>query len=301
MIRLAVLLLFLVAATAVVLASRRARAARLARLAQLVFCEAQSSPLPQDGSPLREQFLPQTLVRNLRLLGIDPTLKDGAAMAGAFVLAVVVAALFLGTVPAVFLAVAILFAAVMALNILASRRMHEIGALMPGFFDRVRQLLVIGNSLPTAFARALNGAQPKLAGFFAPALRRVGNGAGFSESIRQSAADIGLYEVDLFSAAVSTNMRFGGSLTHSLSNLVLFLRKRASIERELRANTAQIRFSAWVLGLLPALVAALIVTQNQDYARWFITDPTGKWLLGYCIVSQIMGAFVMRAVIRTEF
>jgi tight adherence protein B len=172
---------------------------------------------------------------------------------------------------------------------------------LPSFFDRVRQMLIIGNSLPTAFARTVQGAQPRLTVFFAPTLRRMSNGVSCSESIRQSAEDIDLYEMRLFAAAVATNMRFGGSLTHSLNNLVSYLSKRASIERELRANTTQIRVSAWVLGLLPMLVAGLIVFQNRDYARWFIVNPTGKHMLLYCIVSQIVGACLMRAVVRTKF
>ncbi len=46
---------------------------------------------------------------------------------------------------------------------------------MPGFLDRVRQLLSVGNSLPVAFARAVQGAQPPLTGLlpFAPAPRRM--------------------------------------------------------------------------------------------------------------------------------
>ena len=183
----------------------------------------------------------------------------------------------------------------MVLNLLAARRVAELGALMPAFFDRVRQLLVIGNSLPTAFMRAVQGAQPRLTAFFAPTLRRMGNGAGFSESIRQAADDIDLYEMRLFAAAVAANMRFGGSLTHALGNLVSYLRKRSAIERELRANTAQIRTSAWVLALLPMVVAGLIIFQNQDYARWFTTHPAGKHMLVYCFFSQIIGAFLMRA------
>ncbi len=157
---------------------------------------------------------------------------------------------------------------------------------MPGFLDRVRQLLSVGNSLPVAFARAVQGAPAPLGSFFAPALRRMNNGASFLDTIHQSANDIDLYEMRLFAAAVTVNTRFGGSLTHSLNNLVLYLRKRTSIERELRASTTQIRASAWCLALLPVGVATMILMQNPEYATWFLAHPTGRWMLGYCILSQ---------------
>ncbi len=289
-------------AFAVVLMTRYARAATLRRLAQIVVPERNLSPVTGGAVvPSFEWFLPRAVLRHLRLLNINPTPRGLAAIAAAYALGVAVVGLFAGLTFALVTGFSICLASAAVLSILANRRVSELGALMPGFFDRVRQLLVIGNSLPTAFARALQVGQPRLAAFFAPALRRVANGAGFAESIRQSAEDISLYEMHLFSTAVGTNMRFGGSLTHSLSNLIQFLRKRASIERELRANTALIRSSAWVLGLLPVLVAALIVSQNREYAQWFVTDPTGKFLLGYCIVSQIVGVIVMRSIVRTEF
>jgi tight adherence protein B len=300
MIRVVFIVLSIVAALGIMLAARYARAARLRRLAQVT---AFTHARPRDSAVALSlgRFLPRALARDLRLLGIHPAPREIAAIIAAYILSVALLVRFVGPMPAVAAAVSLPAVGAAMLNILANRRIGELGAMLPGFFDRVRQLLVIGNSLPTAFSRAVHGGQPRLGTFFTPVLRRLANGAGFAESIRQSAEDVSLYEMQLFSSAVATNLRFGGSLTHSLNNLVLFLRKRSSIERELRASTALIRSSAWVLACLPVLVAALIVAQNQDYARWFIADPTGRALLCYCVASQILGVIVMRSIIRTEF
>jgi len=300
--RIAIFLLSIAAALAIVVARYCMRIATLRQLALvIVVTQARSRPARIPVMWNFQGLLPRAIVRDLRVLDIDPTAKDVTAIAAAFGLGVALLGVFAGPFPAAAAAASVPIVGAAALNILANRRIVALGALMPGFFDRVRQLLVVGNSLPTAFARAVHGGQPKLTAYFMPVLRRVANGAGFSESVRQSADDISLYEMHLFSAAVSANMRFGGSLTHSLNNLVFFLRKRASIERELRANTALIRSSAWVLGLLPILVAALIVSQNRDYARWFVSDPMGQSLLVYCVISQILGVIVMRSIVRTEF
>ncbi|MGN6148893.1 MAG: type II secretion system F family protein [Rhizomicrobium sp.] len=300
MMRILFLLMTVVAALRVVLPVYRARAAMLRRLQALVDHGAEEKSGAREGRNLA-RFLPSILLRDLRLLDVEPTLPRFLGFAASLMLLVLAMGALFGWASALGCAALVVLASSMTVNLLASRRLTELGEHLPGFFDRVRQLLIIGNSLPTAFARAVQGAQPRLVAFFTPTLRRIGHGAGFSETIRQSAEDIGLYEMRLFAAAVAANMRFGGSLTHSLGNLVGFLRKRAAIERELRANTAQIRFSAWVLGALPLLVAALIVAQNPDYARWFLTDELGRSLLAYCVISEILGALVMRAIIRTEF
>jgi tight adherence protein B len=280
----------------------RGRAARLSRLRQLVQVKAPHlKPVSAGASPVLQRFMPPALMRDLHLVGIEPDGKDVGIFLAVASLPVIVAGFFFGAIAALALAGAMGIALYAALNLVAARRLAELATLMPGFFERVRQLLAVGNSLPTAFGRAVQGAQPRLVHFFAPALRRIGNGASFSESIRQTATDIDLYEIRLFATAVATNMRFGGSLSHSLTNLIAYLRKRSSIERELRANTAQIRASAWVLGLLPMMVGGLILVQNRDYARWFLVHPTGRHMLIYCAVSQIAGAVLMRIVVRTKF
>jgi tight adherence protein B len=294
--------LLVMAALGLMAMARRARVEKLARLRDLIDAGRKRAwDAAQERFLTVDRILPRALLRNLHLLGLEPDLRGISVAATAGLALIVAAGLLFGVLAALALASTALAAGVMALNMLAARRLAELGAQLPGFFDRVRQLLIIGNSLPTAFNRSVQGAPPRLRHFFAPTVRRMGNGASFSESIGQCVDDIDLYEMRLFAAAVATNMRFGGSLTHSLGNLVSYLRKRASIERELRASTTQIRFSAWVLGLLPVLVAGLVVFQNQEYAHWFISHPTGKRMLAYCVISQLAGALMMRLVVRTSF
>lgn len=297
MISIVLFLFALLAAGGVFVLQASSRANQLHRLDVLVGIRPEASV--RDPAIIR-RYLPNAVTRNLRVLGFDPTFGVMAGVVMSFAFVILLVAVFASAVTALAVAIVVMGFSAMTVNILATRRTNELGSLLPGFFDRVRQLLVVGNSLPTAFARAIQSAQPRLVEFFEPTIRRTGNGAGISESIRQSAEDIDLYEMHLFATAVSTNMRFGGSLTHTLNNLIAYLRKRSSIDRELRANTAQVRFSAWLLALLPLLVASLIVGQNRDYARWFVADPLGRWLLGYCIVSQVLGVLVMRMILKTE-
>jgi tight adherence protein B len=278
----------------------RAHAVKLSRLEHLLGADDPAPPSP-TAAATGGSIIPTAIMGKLRRFGIEPRSRDVFAVIIAAGLCISGIAVFFGPVVALGIAAATALIGYTVLNVLAARRTAELGELMPGFFDRVCQLLAIGNSLPMAFARAVQGSPPLLAGFFAPALRRVGNGASFTESIQQSADDVGLYEMRLFAAAVTVNSRFGGSLSHALNNLVFYLRKRAAIVRELRASTAQIRASAWVLGLLPMLVAGAIILQNHDYARWFVDNPTGRKLLIYCIVSQLIGAFLMRAVVVRKF
>jgi tight adherence protein B len=305
MIHLLAQLLFagLVVAIAAGLILGRKRAKHLARLDALLMLEtaAPASGPRKTALPFLEKLLPQTIARNLRQLGVGLRPRDMVAGLTVLSFLCVAADVFAGAMAAAGLAAAVLLIACAAVNILAARRVTQLAGQLPGFLDRLRQLLAVGSSLPTAFARAVQGSQPLTMEFLEPAVRRVHNGAGFGDSIRQSAEDIDLHELQLFATTVTANTRFGGSLGQALSNLVLYLRRRAAIERELRASTAQIRASAWVLALLPLVVGLAIVVQNRDYAAWFFTHTAGHKLLIYCALSQAIGAVLMRLIVRTRF
>jgi tight adherence protein B len=79
------------------------------------------------------------------------------------------------------------------------------------------------------------------------------------------------------------------------------IRRRAAEERELRAHTTQTRASAWVLALLPLLVAGLVMGTNRDYGRWFLDTASGHHMILYAVVSQMLGILVMRAITRTRY
>jgi tight adherence protein B len=293
----------LLPATAFMAWCDRRRGKHMVRLEALLALEAghPAAAPPRRMPAILENLLPRTLLRNLRQLGfVLAPRRIAAGSAGLAVCAIAVGA-FAGAMAAAGVVAAALLVAWACVNIMAARRITKFADQLPGFLDRLRQMLVVGNSLPTAFGRALQSSQSLTVEFLEPVIRRAHNGVGFSDSIRQSAEDIDLHEMRLFATTVTANARFGGSLSQTLNNLVLYLRKRAAIERELRANTAQIRASAWVLGLLPLVVAMAIMLQNREYAAWFITNTAGKKMLAYCLVSQVAGAFFMRMIVRTKF
>ncbi len=105
------------------------------------------------------------LLRNLYQFGIEPRLRDVLAVAGGVCATIAAAAIFFGPVAGLGLGAVLLLTGPAVLNILAARRVAELGVMMPSFFDRVRQLLAVGNSLSIAFERAARGSPPKLATF----------------------------------------------------------------------------------------------------------------------------------------
>lgn len=255
--------------------------------------------LPFGSWPDSTRYLPEFARTRLHQAGIELSADRLTALAFFTFCLWVAISFLLSFFVSTLLTLSIVLVVAAMVDYRARRRMNSLSDAMLGYFDRVRQLLVVGNSLSVALSRATQSSPPIVVEFFSPTMRRIANGAGVTESIGQLADELDLYELRLFGAAVETNLRFGGSLTAILANLIENIRRRAAVLREVRVSTSQIRASAWVLGLLPMVVASVVMVQSPDYVRWFIDNPSGQTLLIYCAVSQVLGAVMMRGVVKS--
>jgi tight adherence protein B len=270
----------------------------LRRLKDLLDMHAEK-PLQQNKGAAN--WLPSFLERKLARAGWEPSRRQLTFGVAIMSLAILTANLIAGPLAGLLSAVTLTLLVVVALEYRAGVRVRQLSDCMLGFLERMRQLLSVGNSLSVALERAVENSPPIVTQCLTPTLRRIANGSGVAESLERAASEMDLYELHLLATATRTNLRFGGSMTAILRNIIENIRRRASIERELRANTTQVRASAWVLALLPVLVATLVILTNRDYSRWFLATEKGHVMLAYAICSQIAGAICMRMIIRTRY
>jgi len=293
--------LFCLAAAALLvmrLVTTHIRLADLRRLEGLLEIRAERSLRPREKS---QSWLPSFLEQKLARAGWEPSQRHLMA-AGAIMLFVVAIALAgAGSLAGTLTAATLVLLTWVTLEYRAGIRVQLMSDCMLGFLERMRQLLSVGNSLSVALERAVENSPPIVTQCLTPTLRRIANGSGVAESLERVAAEMDLYELHLLATATRTNLRFGGSMTAILRNIIENIRRRASIERELRANTTQIRASAWVLALLPVLVATLVMLTNRDYSRWFLATEKGHHMIAYAVASQIAGALCMRMITRSRY
>lgn len=279
----------------------RTRQAELKRFLALLTLEPQGQLVAAALGQVPVAALPNMLARKLHRAGWAPSATQALGILLVFMLAMATAWVAAGWFAAALAAITLLLAALGVLEYRAQRRMRLLSDCMLGFLERVRQLLSVGNSLSTALARAVDNSPLIVTQYLTPTIRRINNGTGVAESLERCAGDLDVYELHLLATAARTNLRFGGSMTSILKNIIENIRKRATVERELRADTTQIRSSAWVLALLPMLVATVVMLMNTDYARWFLVTPAGHKMIAYAIVSQLIGAWLMRVITQTRY
>jgi tight adherence protein B len=269
----------------------------LQRMDDMLNGQARGAAPAQNAEMALPAFLSHRLVRAGWELDRQQVMLLGAALLGGILLA----ARFGGVLGAGLAAILLAVTGFAILEYRGNANMRLLSNAMLGFLERMRQLLSVGHSLSVALQRAAENSPPAVSRCLASTIRRITNGGGVADSIERCAADFGLYELHLLATATRTNLRFGGSMTMVLKNIIENIRRRAQVERELRSSTTQIRASAWVLALLPMFVASVVMFTNPSYARWFAVTHSGHKMIAYAIVSQILGGLCMRLIVRSGF
>jgi len=102
---------------------------------------------------------------------------------------------------------------------------------------------------------------------FETVVREIGLGASQDEAIDRLGERFPSDDVSLIVASINVHQQIGGSLAHILDDISATLRERVRIEGDIRALTAQQRYSAYVLALLPVAVAGALFLISRDYIQ----------------------------------
>ena len=131
-------------------------------------------------------------------------------------------------------------------------------------------------------------------------LSEVEVGQNFEEALKGILNQVDTSELRLFVSAVVLQRETGGNLAELLDNLEAMIRERQELKGELRAATAQARFSGLILGLLPIFVGLAVFMIHPDYILFFFRDSTGTKLLALAVVMQVLGIVAVQKIVHIE-
>jgi len=106
-------------------------------------------------------------------------------------------------------------------------------------------------------------------------------------------------ETAVLARVVRVQAQTGGDLGSVLEGLAGTIRDRRRLRRRVRAITAQGRATAWLLGLLPIVIGAVIATQDE------LRDPMlhtiiGKLLLGIALGLDALAIFCLIRITKID-
>jgi tight adherence protein B len=103
-----------------------------------------------------------------------------------------------------------------------------------------------------------------------------------------------------FVSSILIQQETGGNLAELLDKLAAVIRSRFRFQRHVRTLTAQGRLAAWILSLLPFVLAGVLAVTSPEYLPMLTKDPTGRQLIVAFFVMMICGVFWISRVVRID-
>jgi tight adherence protein B len=178
------------------------------------------------------------------------------------------------------------------------RRLARIEEQLPDAADFIARALRAGHSFSNVLQIVGNELAEPLSGEFRIAREEINYGVPLGEALHNMAVRIPLTDLRYLVIAILIQRETGGNLAEILSNISHIIRGRLRLAAQVRVLSAEGRMSAWILGLLPFAVGAMLVLVNRAYVMVLWTDPQGVKLIQIALVMIVIGVIWLRKVIR---
>lgn len=178
--------------------------------------------------------------------------------------------------------------------------LRRFDAQLPATLDILVAAVRAGQSFPTALERVAVEAPEPTRSAFARMVREIGFGLSIEEALARLAERYPSEDLDLIIAAVVVQQRVGGNLPAVLELIAETTRERVRLRGEMRALTAQQRYSAYMLTLFPIVAAVGLFLLNPDYLSPLLEPGLGRIALGVAIALIVVGFLAMRWIGDTD-
>ena len=164
----------------------------------------------------------------------------------------------------------------------------------------VANALRAGYSFQQAMDVVAREREPPMSTEFERVSTDVAMGVALEDALEQMNKRVGSPDYDLVVTAVLIQREIGGNLAQILDTISETISERIRMKREINALTAQGRFSAWVLIVLPFVVGAFCFIFNHDQTMMLVTEEIGRIALAAALILEALGFFVIRRIVDIE-
>jgi tight adherence protein B len=142
--------------------------------------------------------------------------------------------------------------------------------------------------------------EPPISEEFSHINNEIFMGVPLEEALRTSNKRIGSADFELVVTAVLIQREVGGNLAQVLDNISYTIMERIRMKREILALTAQGRFSAFVLLMLPFAAGVAMFFMNHDNFMMLFEEPLGQMALAVSAVMEVIGYLVIRRIVDID-
>lgn len=186
------------------------------------------------------------------------------------------------------------------INIIDKNRKNKFYAQLPDILTSLTQSLKAGLSFIQALEILAEEMPPPASQEFALLVKEHKMGIPFQESFERLNKKMESDDLSLITTAVLIAFETGGNLTDIFTHLSENIRQKNRVMDQLKTLTVQATLQAKILSGLPVLFAILIFKLNPNFFDQMLASGTGRLLLVWCVISEVLGAMALNRLSHIE-
>jgi tight adherence protein B len=181
-----------------------------------------------------------------------------------------------------------------------NRRLQQFEQQLPDALMILAGGMRAGVGLSSALQQLVAEAEPPLSQEFALMLREQRLGAPLEQALSGLAHRVPMQTTNLVVSAIRIASETGGGLAETLDRCAHTIRSRLQMEGKIAALTAQGKLQAWVVGLLPLCLMAVLNQMEPEATSMFWTTRIGWAALALLAILEVMGIYVIRKIVAID-
>lgn len=180
------------------------------------------------------------------------------------------------------------------------KRFAKFEAGLPEAIDLMVSALRAGHSLNAALGLVASEIPDPAGTEFRICFEEQNYGLELRTALDNLTTRVPLQDLRMVSTAILIQKESGGNLAEVLDKTAYVIRERFRLRREVRTYTAQGRLTGWILSLLPVVLGIALYAVNPKTMSVLWTNPLGIKFLYLSVIMTVVGALVIRKIIRID-
>ena len=187
---------------------------------------------------------------------------------------------------------------VLVLRSLRASRQRRFEEQLPNAIDVLVRGLRAGHAIPVAISTVGRQMPEPLGGEFSITAGELTYGLDLETAMVNLRSRVGQPDLSLLVLAVSIQAKMGGNLAEILTNLAKVIRDRFKLRRKAKALSAEGRYSAIFLSIIPIALFGILWLVSPSYYGQVWNEPLVKPTLMAAVAWMLFGNFVMYRMVK---
>ncbi|WP_088346014.1 MULTISPECIES: type II secretion system F family protein [Rhodomicrobium] len=187
---------------------------------------------------------------------------------------------------------------VVVLRSMRASRQRRFEEQLPDAIDILVRGLKAGHAIPVALATVGRQMAEPLGGEFSITAGELTYGLDLETAMVNLRSRVGQADLSLIVLAVSIQAKMGGNLAEILSNLSRVIRDRFKLRRKAKALSAEGRYSAIFLSVMPIALFGVLAIISPSYYGQIWNEAIVKPVLGGAVAWMMFGNYIMYRMVK---